>query len=96
MLLGQSGRSTAARMLSINLAFGRALRRARKARHITQQDLAAFARLDRTFISMLERGENSPSLVTMGALCRGLDISLTELAAEIERELAEARQRKDT
>lgn len=72
-----------------NLAFGRALRRLRKAKHTTQQDLAVFARLDRTFISLLERGENSPSLLTMLALCRGLYISLTEMAAEIERELAD-------
>lgn len=74
-------------MLSQNLAFGRALRSLRKAQKSTQRDLAAFARLDRSYVSTLELGESSPTLDTMLALCRGLDITLTELATAIEHEL---------
>ncbi|ARL04297.1 MULTISPECIES: helix-turn-helix domain-containing protein [Burkholderia] len=78
-------------MLSQNLAFGRALRSLRKARKTTQRDLAVFARLDRSYISTLELGESSPTLDTMLALCRALDITLTDLAAAIEHELGSRR-----
>lgn len=36
----------------------------------------------------MELGENSPTLDTLLALCRGLDISLVDMSAAIERELA--------
>jgi transcriptional regulator with XRE-family HTH domain len=74
-------------MSSQTRAFGKALRKQRKARQITQKGLAIHARLDRTYISMLELGENSPSLDTLFALCRGLNMTLTELAQAIEAEL---------
>jgi transcriptional regulator with XRE-family HTH domain len=74
-------------MLSRNLAFGKALRLLRKSRKTTQRGLAIAARLDPSYISLLERGESSPTLITMLAICRGLDITLVEMASEIERQL---------
>ncbi|MEY8174680.1 helix-turn-helix domain-containing protein [Burkholderia multivorans] len=82
------GRLLSARMHSTNLAFGKALRTLRRARRTTQRDLAVSARLDRSYISLLERGESSPTLATMLAICRGLGISLADMASEVERELA--------
>ncbi|MDR8093082.1 helix-turn-helix domain-containing protein [Burkholderia gladioli] len=75
-------------MHSTNLAFGKALRTLRRTRRTTQRDLAVSARLDRSYISLLERGESSPTLTTMLAICRGLGITLAEMASEVERELA--------
>ncbi|PLZ02929.1 XRE family transcriptional regulator [Burkholderia sp. WAC0059] len=69
-----------------SFAFGRALRQLRKARGLTQESLAFDSRLDRGYISILESGRCSPTLGTMISLCKALDISLTELAAETERQ----------
>ncbi|WP_175011167.1 helix-turn-helix domain-containing protein [Burkholderia lata] len=74
-------------MHSQNQAFGKALRSLRKARKVTQRDLAIHARLDRSYVSAMELGENSPTLHTLLALCRALDISLVDMSAAIEREL---------
>lgn len=82
-----SGSSFSARMTSYNRAFGKALRGFRKATKSTQDALASEAGLDRTYISLLELGQRSPTLDTLFALCRALNISLTEMAAAIEAAL---------
>ncbi|MFM8297028.1 MAG: helix-turn-helix domain-containing protein [Microcystis aeruginosa] len=35
--------------------------------------------MDRTYISLLERGKRNPSLLCLISLCRALNISLSEL-----------------
>jgi len=45
--------------------------------------------MDRSFISLMERGKRSPTLDTLVSLCAVLEISLTDFAAQIE-----ARQRQ--
>lgn len=70
-----------------NLAFGKALRSLRKTGIHTQESLAFEANLDRTFISLLELGERSPTLDTIMALCGALGISLSSLAMAVESEL---------
>lgn len=82
-----SGSYFSARMTSYNRAFGKALRGFRKATKSTQDALASEAGLDRTYISLLELGQRSPTLDTMFALCQALNISLTEMAAAIEAAL---------
>ncbi|HDR8974266.1 TPA: helix-turn-helix transcriptional regulator [Burkholderia vietnamiensis] len=71
-------------MTSPNRAFGEVLRELRTARKATQESLGYAAGLDRTYISMLELGQKSPTLVTMLALCGALQISFSEFAAKIE------------
>jgi transcriptional regulator with XRE-family HTH domain len=56
-----------------NKVFGEELRRVRKAAQMTQEELAFRAELDRTYISLLERGSKSPTLTTFFRLCRVLD-----------------------
>lgn len=73
---------------TVNLVFGQTLRTLRTARRITQDSLAYSAGLDRTFISLLELGQRGPSLTTMLALCRALDISLADMATAIDEALA--------
>jgi transcriptional regulator with XRE-family HTH domain len=72
------------------LAFGRVLRRVRKARGISQEALAYATGLDRTFISLLERGLRQPSLGTLLRIGDALKLPLTTLAHEIEHELGAA------
>lgn len=52
--------------------FGKALRQARKARGLTQEDFAEVS--GRTYVSALERGLKSPTFDKMVELARTLDI----------------------
>jgi transcriptional regulator with XRE-family HTH domain len=52
----------------IAAAFGRALREARAAANLSQEALALESGVDRTFVSMLERGIRQPALSTVFAL----------------------------
>ena len=58
---------------------GARIRRLRKARGMSQQDLADKARLTRVFITRLEAGQQDPSLSTINAIAQALDISAAEL-----------------
>lgn len=71
------------------IAFGIVLRKLREERAISQEKLALESGLDRTFISMLERGKRQPSLTTILILAEVLNIdpgSLIELVVK-ERDL---------
>lgn len=70
-----------------NKAFGTALRAFRKAANLTQEVLGFEAQLDRTYISLLELGQRSPTLDTLIALTRALNITLVEFAQEIEKHM---------
>ncbi|HDR9034163.1 TPA: helix-turn-helix transcriptional regulator [Burkholderia vietnamiensis] len=67
-----------------NSAFAATLRKLRNERGMSQYTLAKVTDLDRTYISLLERGLRSPSLDTMLALAKGLNVSLVEIAASVE------------
>ncbi|MBY4673895.1 helix-turn-helix domain-containing protein [Burkholderia multivorans] len=74
-------------MRRYNQAFGKAIRALRKAGGTTQEGLALGARISPNYISLLERGERSPTLDTMLAICHALDVTLVDLATAIEAEL---------
>ncbi|HEP6431459.1 TPA: helix-turn-helix transcriptional regulator [Burkholderia cenocepacia] len=71
-----------------NRCFGRVLRRLRRDMHLSQNDLAVQVGLDRTYISLLELGKRSPTLESIVALAAALKISLSDLFAEFETEIA--------
>lgn len=71
-------------MKNHNKAFGRALRSLRTERGLTQEALAFECGLDRTYISILELGNSSPTLDTLYALCQALGLTLDQLALHIE------------
>lgn len=60
-------------------AFGANLRDARINAKISQEELAAQAGLDRTYISLLERGKRNPSLVCIGKLAEALQIPMSDI-----------------
>jgi transcriptional regulator with XRE-family HTH domain len=76
----------------LNKAFGEQLRSARKAAHLTQEELAFRANLDRTYISLLERGIKSPTLTTFFQLCRILDQKPALFIARIDEQLTHIAQ----
>lgn len=57
---------------SVQRAFGEALRRARVSHGLSQQDLALESELDRTYISLLERGLRQPTITTLITLADSL------------------------
>ena len=59
--------------------FQHALVYARHQAGVSQEALAAIAGLDRSFVSLLERGQRTPTLKTIFLLAEALDISATEL-----------------
>jgi len=71
--------------MKVEQAFGQVLKRARLEKGLSQEKLALLCDLDRTFISLLERGQRQPSLATLISLSRILDVSAAELVAETEK-----------
>ena len=59
--------------------FGNALRDARTAAGLTQENLADRSGLDRSYIGGVERGERNPTLRVIEKIAEGLDVTLGEL-----------------
>lgn len=72
---------------NVKLAFGKTLRKHRLQQKLSQEHLAELANLDRTYISQIERGLKSPSISTLIALARALEIKAHSLVSEVEGEL---------
>jgi transcriptional regulator with XRE-family HTH domain len=66
---------------SVAAAFGEVLRDCRKKAGFTQEALADVANIDRTFVSLLERGLRQPTLETLFSLARALDISAATMVS---------------
>ena len=64
---------------------GKYLRKAREAAGLTQTELAEKADVHRTYVSMLERNEKSPTLEVFFRLCKALETPPSKLIAKIER-----------
>ena len=65
-------------------AFGKALREAREAIGLSQESFADAVKMDRTTISLLERGKQSPTLETVWRLCEQLEVMPSKLIARVE------------
>jgi transcriptional regulator with XRE-family HTH domain len=61
---------------------GARLRKARRTRGISQEQLALDANLDRSFVSGLERGEFNVSLLVLAKLARVLNLPLGALVGD--------------
>jgi len=64
--------------MDLRKVFARNLRRLRRAASLTQEELAFRAGLDRTYISALERGLYSASVVTIERLAKALNVEPME------------------
>jgi transcriptional regulator with XRE-family HTH domain len=69
----------------IDNAFGKILRQHRKKVGVSQEQLANLANLDRTYISLLERGKRQPSLKTIFLISSVLNILPSELIYDVEQ-----------
>ncbi len=72
-------------------AFGEALRQIRNERGISQERLGLDAGFDRTYISLLERGVQSPTVRTLVRLAAVLQVPASEMLRRMEGILAKSR-----
>lgn len=70
---------------TLELAFGAALRRVRLAAGMTQEQLGLESGVQRNFISLIETGQNQPTINTISRLARALGMKASQLVAEAER-----------
>lgn len=75
------------------VAFGRAVRRARRERDMSQEALGREAGLAAKHVSEIERANRDVRLTTLMQLAAGLGMSGTELMALCEQQLDGARER---
>ncbi len=73
-------------MVSKTKAFGRALKKVRLKKKLTQEDLSLEAQLARVYISELEYGKKIPSIETIFKLSKGLNIKCSKLMDLTEQE----------
>lgn len=62
---------------------GKQIKTQRENLGLTQEKLAEKCGLDRTYISLLERGKRNPSYTNLLKVAAGLEISISELMKDI-------------
>ncbi len=68
--------------LSARQTFAENLRNFRRARNLSQEDLAELAELHRTYIGSVERGERNITIDNMERLARALGVTIQDLLEE--------------
>ena len=63
----------------ILVKFGQRIRELRKARNLSQEQLAELTGFHRNYIGMIERGERNPALVNIEIFANTFEIRLSEL-----------------
>jgi len=74
--------------LDLAVAFGVVLRRLRIDAGLTQEQLGFEAELRRTYVSVLELGQQQPSLTTIFKLADALKTTPSKLLRQVEDELS--------
>lgn len=74
-------------------AFGKILRRLRIEEGLTQEQLGFEADLRRTYVSILELGQQQPSLTTILKIAKALNRTPGDLVAMVEDEMSSPRKR---
>jgi len=59
--------------------FGAKIRKIRESKHISQEKLAFMARMHRTYLGSIERGERNPSLINIKKIADSLKVKLKSL-----------------
>ena len=72
----------------LQLAYGDALRKFRKAIKLSQMKVADKAEVHFTYLSDIERGNRNLSLLNIVRIARALDVPLDKFFAEVEAQLA--------
>ncbi|MGO9180066.1 MAG: helix-turn-helix domain-containing protein [Candidatus Limnocylindrales bacterium] len=67
-------------------AFGAAVRRLRRERGWSQEEFADRVGVHRTYMGSVERGERNLSLLNLGRIAQALQLPVSALMAEVERD----------
>ncbi len=81
-------------IMSYEKVFGLTLQTLRLKLNFSQSELAKASQIDRTFISLLERGLRQPSLTTIFSLAFALKMKPSELIAAVELSIRRARWKR--
>ncbi len=73
--------------MDVSIAFGKVLRQLRKSKGLSQEQLGFEADLRRTYVSILELGQQQPSLITIIKLAKALDIKASNMIELLEDKL---------
>ena len=65
--------------MNVRAQFGLAVQRLRRARGLSQEDVAGITEIDRAYVGRLERGEANPTLLMLARIAGAFDVSLAEL-----------------
>lgn len=71
-------------MKSLSEQFGQLLRELRERKGLSQAELATDSDLDRTYISLMERGRRQPSLKTIFNLAKSLGVTPSYMMKRLE------------
>lgn len=65
--------------VKLEIKLGRNIRKYRKKLKISQENLAFEAKIERSYISALERGKRNPSIQVISKIAKALKVSTSEL-----------------
>ena len=71
--------------MEISNAFGKVLRELRNEAGLTQEQLGLEADLRRTFVSLLELGQQQPTLTTIFKVAKALKCNPSEIIKRVEK-----------
>jgi len=74
--------------MELSKAFGLVIRELRKEAGMTQEQLGLEADLRRTFVSVLELGQQQPTLKTVFKISTALNVHPSELIALVEQRMS--------
>jgi len=80
--------------LDAGIAFGKVLRRLREAAGLTQEQFGFEADLRRTYVSILELGQQQPSLTTILKIAQALNCSPGSLLDLVSEEISRPKGKK--
>lgn len=75
--------------MNIEIAFATVLKDLRTQKKVSQESLAFLSGLDRTYISLLERGKRQPTLTSLFSISKALDMTLVEFTTALEKKVNE-------
>jgi len=79
--------------LDAGIAFGKVLRRLREEAGLTQEQLGFEADLRRTYVSILELGQQQPSLTTILKVAQALNCSPGSLLDMVTEEISQKKKK---
>lgn len=74
--------------VDLQVAFGQVIRDLRSKSGMSQEALSLACGRHRTYVSLIERGRNSPSITTLWLLSEALGVAPSTVIRQVERELA--------